>query len=156
MMTPDDIRRLAATFVLGTLDGEERAQARALLAEDPDVAASVRLWEDRLAPLHVLSPAVRPPEGLWDEVLAALPVPEPEPVLEDLFAEAVQGPADGAEAAEPYGSSAEGMRPEDTAPDAPLAPNADTPAREPEAQMPPPPFGRGRRIGRGKAAGCRL
>lgn len=79
MSSPDDNRRLAATYVLGTLDGNERALVRARLAQEPDFAALVRLWEERFAPLHALSPAVRPPADLWDTLLAALPVPEVEP-----------------------------------------------------------------------------
>ncbi|QTL05393.1 hypothetical protein J5J86_08965 [Aquabacter sp. L1I39] len=100
MMAPDDIRRLAATFVLGTLDGDERAQARARRADDPDFAALVRLWEERLAPLHVLSPAVRPPEGLWDDILAALPVPAPEDLGTASPDAPSDAPADGVEIAE--------------------------------------------------------
>lgn len=134
MMGPDDLRRLAATFVLGTLDGEERAQARARRAEDAEFAALVRVWEDRLAPLHVLSPAVRPPEGLWADLLAALPVPEPVPETVpagEARPAALNTPpdasGDGAEAAVPdaeahaFPLSAEEQAPPSGAPEAPTA-----------------------------------
>ena len=45
---PDEQELLAAEYVLGTLDAEERARARALVAMDPGFAAIVRAWERRL------------------------------------------------------------------------------------------------------------
>ena len=41
---PDGQEFLAAEYVLGTLDAEERARARDLLAMDPAFAATVRAW----------------------------------------------------------------------------------------------------------------
>jgi anti-sigma-K factor RskA len=65
---PDDQELLAAEYVLGTLDAEERARARALVAMDPGFAAMVRAWERRLGELNVLVAAVEPPPGIWDRI----------------------------------------------------------------------------------------
>ena len=46
-----DTDALAAEYVLGTLDAEERNGAQALLAADPDFAGKVKLWERRLGEL---------------------------------------------------------------------------------------------------------
>ncbi|OYY09436.1 MAG: hypothetical protein B7Y70_10165 [Rhizobiales bacterium 35-68-8] len=68
-----DIRRTAAEYVLGTLDAAERAAWRARMSGEPEVAALVRLWEERLAPLHELSAPASPPDELFADILAALP-----------------------------------------------------------------------------------
>lgn len=46
----DDL--IAAEYVLGTLPGDERAEARARAEVDGVFAARIRAWEDRLAPLN--------------------------------------------------------------------------------------------------------
>jgi anti-sigma-K factor RskA len=68
----DDQELLAAEYVLGTLDAEERARARALAAMDPGFAAAVRAWERRLGELNVLVAAVEPPPELWDRIKAGI------------------------------------------------------------------------------------
>ena len=59
---------LAAEYVLGTLSGDEREHAEALLSLDPGFAASVRLWERRLGELNVMVEAVEPPPAVWDKI----------------------------------------------------------------------------------------
>ncbi|MEP9378904.1 hypothetical protein ABLE91_19460 [Aquabacter sp. CN5-332] len=76
MNAMEELRRTAAEYVLGTLDADQRAAVREWMAADPDFAALVRLWETRFAPLHELSASARPPAGLLDEILAALPSAE--------------------------------------------------------------------------------
>jgi anti-sigma-K factor RskA len=68
---PDDQELLAAEYVLGTLDTEERARARALVVMDPGFAAAVRAWERRLGELNVLVAAVEPPPNVWDRIRAS-------------------------------------------------------------------------------------
>ena len=96
---PDGQEFLAAEYVLGTLDAEERARARDLLAMDPAFAATVRAWERRLGELNVLVAAVEPPPDIWQRIKAGIagraaseelrapavePPPAPEPaILED-------------------------------------------------------------------------
>ena len=64
---------LAAEYVLGTLDGEERQQAEALIASDPDFAARVGQWERQLGELSALAGGVEPPPAVWDAIKAKLP-----------------------------------------------------------------------------------
>jgi anti-sigma-K factor RskA len=63
---------LAAEYVLGTLSGDEREHAEALLSIDPGFAESVRLWERRLGELNVMVEAVEPPPEVWDRIRAGL------------------------------------------------------------------------------------
>ena len=63
-----DRDRLAAEHALRLLEGEELVTARGLMASDPDFAALVAQWEDRLAPmLDEVSAAVPRPE-LWAQI----------------------------------------------------------------------------------------
>lgn len=87
---PDDQELLAAEYVLGTLDAEERARARALVAMDPGFAAMVRAWERRLGELNVLVAAVEPPPEIWDRIKAGIADRAPR---EELRASAVEPPA---------------------------------------------------------------
>ena len=64
--------RLAAEYALGLLDGEECLAARARHASDPDFAAAVAWWEDRLAPLLDEIGGVEPDEDLWRRIEAAI------------------------------------------------------------------------------------
>ncbi len=67
-MYDDDRDALAAENVLGTLSGDERDQAEALLVIDPGFAEIVRVWERRLGELNVMVEAVEPPPDLWDKI----------------------------------------------------------------------------------------
>ena len=71
----DEIDALAGEYVLGTLEAREAAEVAARLATDPALAAAVAAWEARLAPLADLSPAMAPPDDLWDRVEGALDAP---------------------------------------------------------------------------------
>jgi anti-sigma-K factor RskA len=68
---------LAAEYVLGTLSGDEREHAEALLTLDPGFAASVKQWERRLGELNVMVEAVEPPPEVWDKIKAELGVASP-------------------------------------------------------------------------------
>lgn len=88
---------LAAEYVLGTLDAEERAQVDTMMSVDPDFRALVERWERRLGELNAMVGSVEPPPELWDKIKAAAwlsptqapmalpelpPPPAPEPVAE--------------------------------------------------------------------------
>lgn len=62
----------AAEYVLGTLPADERRAFEADAARDPALAAAVRAWEERLAPLADALPSVEPRPGLRDEITAAI------------------------------------------------------------------------------------
>jgi anti-sigma-K factor RskA len=99
-MSMDDERDgLAAEYVLGTLDGDERAQADALVLVDPDFAAKVRHWERRLGELNVLVAPVEPPAPVWDRIKASLgDAPPAEPMRLPPTEEAVAAAAAAAAA----------------------------------------------------------
>ncbi len=59
---------LAAEYVLGSLEGEERAAAERLLATDPAFARSVAGWQQRLTPLAAYVAPVVPPADLWGRI----------------------------------------------------------------------------------------
>lgn len=71
-MTREERDALAAEYVLGTLEAREAADVRALLAQDPELAALVADWERRLAPLQTLALPQAPPPGLWARIDATM------------------------------------------------------------------------------------
>jgi anti-sigma-K factor RskA len=72
-MTHDDEQdALAAEYVLGTLDAEERARAEALIAAEPGFAALVRGWERRLGELQAMVDPIEPPRQIWDKIRSAV------------------------------------------------------------------------------------
>lgn len=70
MIIDDEKDALAAEYVLGTLDPDERAEALALIAVDEGFATLVTKWERRLGELNVLVASVEPPPELWDKIKA--------------------------------------------------------------------------------------
>jgi hypothetical protein len=64
---------LAAEYVLGTLDFEERTQARALMDADETFAAKVELWERRFGELHHMVEPVEPEAAIWARIKAKMP-----------------------------------------------------------------------------------
>ncbi len=73
---------LAAEFVLGSLDSEERANAQALLKTDHGFIAMVRIWERRFGELHLMVEPVEPDAKILQRIkakIAELPPREPAP-----------------------------------------------------------------------------
>ncbi len=68
---PDDPGLVAAEYVLGALPPEQARAVEALALADPAVAASLRVWEARLAPLANLVPPVQPPREVWRRLALA-------------------------------------------------------------------------------------
>ena len=64
---------LAAEYVLGTLDSDEREQARALLRTDAAFAVKVSQWERRLGELHLMVEPVEPDAGIWARIKPKMP-----------------------------------------------------------------------------------
>ncbi len=72
-LTPESERdHLAAEYVLGVLDAEQRARCRQLIASDADFAARVATWEDRLSPLNAAYADVTPPANTLGAVESRL------------------------------------------------------------------------------------
>lgn len=69
----DYTEALAAEYVLGTLDFEERMQARTLLDADEAFAAKVELWERRFGELHLMVEPVEPEAAIWARIKAKVP-----------------------------------------------------------------------------------
>jgi anti-sigma-K factor RskA len=63
---------MAAEYVLGTLDPDERDDAKARIASDFSFAALAQHWERRLGELHALTGDVEPPAAVWDAIKAKL------------------------------------------------------------------------------------
>jgi hypothetical protein len=111
----EDTDLLAAEFVLGTLDSEERANAQSLLRTDHGFIAMVRIWERRFGELHLMVEPVEPDAKILQRIKAKIaelpprtPVPEakllagamaspvpPEPIVTPEKAEMPAPPADG-------------------------------------------------------------
>ena len=68
MTDTNHIDDLAAEFVLGTLDPNERANVTFRRQRDPELAAAIEAWEARLAPLNEQIPAVTPSPLLKDKI----------------------------------------------------------------------------------------
>jgi anti-sigma-K factor RskA len=71
-ITGEDGPSLAAEYVLGVLDAEQRLAAELRLARDPAFAAEIAFWENRLGGLADGVVSVTPPERVWRRIDAAL------------------------------------------------------------------------------------
>jgi hypothetical protein len=155
----DELNALAAEYVLGTLDYDERKGASALLEVDPTFRGIVRIWERRFGDLHLMVEAVEPDPQLWvrikpkmagvEQVAPAIPsskMPE-EPAAAAAAAEAAPAKAAPAtesapatEAAPPTVPAAEGAAAEtkpEPKPEAATATADGAPATSPAAETPP-------------------
>jgi len=107
MSDPAQTDALAAEYVLGTLDFDERTQAQALLVIDQEFVAKVRLWERRLGELHLMVEPVEPESRIWDRIKAKMPAPPPKPEIEIKPAEpAVEPPMPAPPSGEGSGADA--------------------------------------------------
>ncbi|WP_280538950.1 anti-sigma factor [Chromohalobacter sp. 11-W] len=68
MTDHDDIDMLAAEYVLGTLDAEERAEVAQRRQHDADMEARILAWEARLAPLGNEVEAIAPGPDLLERI----------------------------------------------------------------------------------------
>jgi hypothetical protein len=68
VLSSDDLNILAAEYVLGTLDYEERKGASALLEVDPAFRQVVAIWEKRFGDLHLMVESVQPAPALWERI----------------------------------------------------------------------------------------
>ena len=69
---PPDEELLAGEFVLGVLSASERASAQARRERDPDFAARIARWEQRLAPWLSDYATVPIPAHVWPEICRRL------------------------------------------------------------------------------------
>jgi len=146
MSETGDLDTLAAEYVLGTLDGPERAQAQAVLGVDEAFAAKVRIWERRLGELHLMVEPVEPDGEIWVRIKAKMPAPEPSQEIKPPEPEGIE-PKEAVPAAEATTSASAvvGAAPIPSAvavpptPPTPPTPSVPTPSAEPAAKLPPAP-----------------
>jgi hypothetical protein len=74
-----DLSALAAEYVIGTLDPDERARANAQLEIDEGFRALVRGWERRLGELHLMVEPVEPDGRIWDRISGRLGIRAQDP-----------------------------------------------------------------------------
>ncbi len=72
MTMNEDREALAAEYVLGTLDADERARVELMLETDPPFATLVHAWEKKLGELHHTIDPVEPPAHVWRRIVARL------------------------------------------------------------------------------------
>lgn len=147
IVSDDELNTLAAEYVLGTLDYQERRGASALLEVDPTFRGIVRIWERRFGDLHLMVEAVEPDPQLWErirpkipgieQIALAIPSHTEEAAIVAAAAASVAEPAVQAEAVPPTET-----QPTDAPPTSPAATSADTVAAELKADIaaetPPP------------------
>src|SRR5258705_3050761 len=92
IVNDDELSSLAAEYVLGTLDANERTRANVLLDVDHQFLSMVRIWERRLGELHLMVEPVEPEAKIWTRIRGKLknvapiavappPVPAPPPAI---------------------------------------------------------------------------
>jgi anti-sigma-K factor RskA len=81
MSYDEDHIAMAAEYVLGTLDGEERAQVETMIAVDPEFRLVVEEWERRLGELHAMVGAVEPDDAVWVKIRTAVAAIAPEAAM---------------------------------------------------------------------------
>jgi hypothetical protein len=68
IVNEDDLSELAAEYVLGTLDPDERGRANVLLDVDHGFRGLVRVWERRFGELHLMVEPVEPDPKIWEHI----------------------------------------------------------------------------------------
>ena len=63
-----ELDELAAEYVLGTLEGDDRLLFQQRIKGDPEAAEAVQQWENRLAPMLDAVSEVTPPEDVWSGI----------------------------------------------------------------------------------------
>lgn len=71
MAYSEDHIALAAEYVLGTLDADERALVETMMIVDHGFNDLVEAWDRKLGPLHQMVGPIEPPAELWDRIKIA-------------------------------------------------------------------------------------
>ncbi|SHE64599.1 Anti-sigma-K factor RskA [Kaistia soli DSM 19436] len=64
----DDVDALAAEYVVGTLSRAERRAVETRMLREPDMAAAVAEWAERLAPLDAAAGELVPADRVWGAI----------------------------------------------------------------------------------------
>lgn len=65
---PSAVDQLAASYVLGTLQGRARRRFEAVMRTSPALADAVAAWTERLVPMLTTLPPMEPSTALWDSI----------------------------------------------------------------------------------------
>ena len=71
-MTDDEREGLAAEYVLGTLDSEQRARVDEMLASDADMRSRIERWMEDLSGLEPTPHEAPPPAHTWEAIEARI------------------------------------------------------------------------------------
>jgi len=77
IVNDDDLSALAAEYVIGTLDPDERTRANVLLEVDEGFGALVAAWERRLGELHLMVEPVEPNGRIFERIRSRLGIRAP-------------------------------------------------------------------------------
>jgi hypothetical protein len=77
IVNDDDLSALAAEYVIGTLDPDERTRANVLLEVDEGFGALVAAWERRLGELHLMVEPVEPNGRIFERIKNRLGIRAP-------------------------------------------------------------------------------
>jgi anti-sigma-K factor RskA len=80
-MADEDLDALAAEYVLGTLNGDERANVERLAERDAGFAGRIASWERRLGTLEEMVEPVEPPPEVWTRIRERIAAAAPEAAL---------------------------------------------------------------------------
>jgi hypothetical protein len=72
IVNDDDLSALAAEYVLGTLEADERTRANVLLDVDHGFRGLVRVWERRFGELHLMVEPVDADPRIWQRIKGKL------------------------------------------------------------------------------------
>lgn len=78
MSYSEDHIALAAEYVLGTLDADERVQVETMMSIDAGFRAVVEAWEMKLGGLNQMVDPIEPPAELWDRIRMAAGLSQPQ------------------------------------------------------------------------------
>ncbi|OQW58987.1 MAG: anti-sigma factor [Proteobacteria bacterium SG_bin9] len=78
MAYSEDHIALAAEYVLGTLDADERTQVETMMSIDSGFRAVVEAWEIKLGGLNQMVDPIEPPAELWDRIKLAAGLSQPQ------------------------------------------------------------------------------
>jgi anti-sigma-K factor RskA len=67
-LNPQELELRIAEYVLGVLDATERAEVTELVARNPDYAAHLNAWQQRLGPMAEEYDALEAPSFIWSRI----------------------------------------------------------------------------------------
>ncbi len=74
---PSVIDRLAASYVLGTLQGGARRRFESVMYSQPTVASAVASWTEQMSPLLTTLAPIAPSQSLWKSIAKATNIKTP-------------------------------------------------------------------------------